>query len=128
MKINEKKKEKKNRSQNIKYKSCLSPDNNKKNTFFFSFSLASFQYKINSTLKKKNPHLLFPQTKSLANTVSSEYKKTNKIFARDELKWIDVRILTSSSAPTHIIFTFIFWLIHFTFNCMVCGGLTNIVC
>lgn len=79
MKINEyiskKKKEKKNRSQNIKYKSCLSPDNNKKNTFFFFFFVSLISIQNQQHIKKKNPHLLFPQTKSLANTVSSEYKK-----------------------------------------------------
>lgn len=116
-------------SQNIKYKSCLSPDNKKKFKLFFIL-LASFQYKLNSTLKKekKNPHLLFPQTKNSrrakhcfpVNTTTTN-RKYEYNFCEGWIEWIDVRILTSSSAPTLIIFTFIFWLIHFILNCMVRG-------
>lgn len=50
-------------SQNIKYKSCLSPDNNKKKTqTFFSVSLISIQTQqhIKKGKKKSSPPSFFP--------------------------------------------------------------------
>lgn len=116
-------------SQNIKYKSCLSPDNKKKiQTFFYFVSLISIQTQQHIKKGKKKPSPTFPSNQNSrrakhcfpVNTTTTN-RKYEYNFCEGWIEWIDVRILTSSSAPTLIIFTFIFWLIHFILNCMVRG-------